>query len=344
MPPKRQDRRAWLATAQAAPFLLAATFIKSPVVFPFILFYAAYAALRPGAQGIIRRDAIVRILPFIFLSLMLLAVAVLAEQLRCVLLDLEWCEFSFAQGAGAGRGLFFGTWELRADPDFWKTIWARANVWGPFSFAYVYLGIAAAALVLKPDRQLAAVTAASIIAFFGSWLILSAAYEIHDYYQLSVAIIVFISFGASLSRIAAFIRGKLPAPHHSKAVVAAFALAAGVLLSQLPALDSLSGRHRVKFWNAVEYALRNETVFLFIPADENYLSYNPQVGGFASTKFRLIKPDNLEANCEDLLAEYAAVLSLQPSNCLIRNKARADIFIQDEGRWESPMFYLNRRE
>ena len=331
-----------MAVTYAAPLLLAAAFVKSPIAFAFIVFYTAYcvvhAVLSAGARETMRAHALRRAVPFILLLIALLAVAVLAEQLRLILLDRERDGF-FAQGAGVSRYLYFGTWELRGSSGFWQTLWSRTHVWGPFAFGYIYLGVAAAALALKPGRRIAAVTAANLIAFFGGWLVLSQAYIMHNYYQLPLAVIAFIAFGVSFAALVAYLRERLPAAGRARAVAAAYALAALILFSQLGEMDSLSARDRVRFWNAIEYALRDEEVVLFVNGGP-YEVYNPQVGGFASTKFHLIKPEDFENDCIRYLSDYPAVLSRGESECLDRDKLHADYFIRDAG-W---VFYLNRRD
>ena len=330
------QRQAWLAAAQSAPLLLTATFVKSPVVFPFILFYMVYAAIAASAKEQ-RRDAMRRALPVCALLLALLAAALLAEQLRFILLG-QPSRGIFAQGADAGRVLFFGAWELRASKDFWNLLWQRAHAWGPFAFGSVFLAVTAGALVLQGDRQLLAVTVANVAAFLGGWLTLSQAYYWHDYYQLPLAVIAFIAFGVSLSRIATFIGGRLPSAHHGKAVIAAFALAALALLAQFKTLDSLSDRSRATLWDAIEHGLRNETAFLYVRDTGG--AFNPAPGGLASAKFRYLQRDEFEANCERYLAEYPAVVSQGMSACLAANRLQAHYYIEDDGL----LFYLNKGE
>ena len=284
-----------------------------------------------------RWDAARRAVPFILLLLLLLGAAVLAEQLRLILLGQTSRSF-FAQGADAGRVLFFGTWELRASSAFWNLLWQRAHGWGPFDFGTIYLAVAALALVLKPSRRLAALTAANLIAFFSGWLILSQAYYWHDYYQLPLAVIAFISFGVSLSCIAAFIGERLPAALHGRAVASAYSLAALVLLFHFPALDSLSDRSRSNLWNAIEHGLRHQTAFLYVRDSRG--PQDPTPGGLASAKFRYLQRDEFEANCERYLAEYPAVVSQGMSACLAANRLQAHYYIEDDGL----LFYLNKGE
>ena len=313
------------------PFLLVATFIKSPVAFVCIVFYTAYAVIALGAREILSRDGLCCALPYIALLLALLTGAVLAEQLRIVLLDVERRGF-FAQGATAGRDQFFGTWELRSSPEFWQKLWQRVRVWGPSPFGYVYLAVTATALALKPDRQLAAVTAANAIAFLSGWLVLSVAYYVHDYYQLPLAIIAFIAFGVSLSRIVLHCQEKLPARHHKKAVIVAYSLAALVLLTQATRFDSLGDgeRARVRFWNVIEYALRDEQAFLLVTQGQGAM-HDPTPGGLAGTKFHHATADDFAAHCERYLAEFPAVLAQGDSECLTHHRLQAHYYIADAG-------------
>ena len=325
----------WRGIFRAAPLLLAGAFIKSPVVFPFAIFYAAYAAVMTERSG--WRDSLRQCLPVITLLLALLACAVLAEQLRLILVGLEGSGF-FAQGGGRR---IFGAWDLRASAEFWSIMWQRIHLWGPLQFGYLYLAVVAAALALGPDRKTLAVTTASLAAFFGGWLTLSRGYVQHDYYQLPLAAIFFVSFALSLSRILAWVsawaRERLIARVREVTPAALLTLAPVLALAQVALQPSLGERERARLWSGIEYALRDESRFLYVrePTSRNQ---PPTPGGLASTKFVPIDFNDFEANCEDYLARYAAVVSSAASPCLTAHRLQADYFIEDDGL----IFYLNR--
>lgn len=314
--------------------MLAATLVKSPVVFPFAIFAVVYVAMTAG------RAALRQPLPIIVLLLSLLACAVLAEQFRLILLNQQSDGF-FAQGPEAGRELFFGAWDLRLSADFWNTLWQRTRVWQASHFGLFYIVVTFAAFCLGPDKRLVAVTVAALAAFFGGWLVLSRAYIVHDYYQLSVAALIFIAFSASLSRVLAFVsarmQGRLPARMREKLPALLLALMLPMAVGQMAVQGSLSERHRTSIWDSVEYALRGEGRFLLVREPDGPTD-SPAPGGRVATKVARIDPDDFEAKCDGYLARYAAVVAYGPSDCLARHKPQADWFIQDS----NVTFYLNR--
>ena len=334
----------WRGAARALPFLAVATLIKSPVVIPFIVFYAVYAAVMADRAGLGPRASLRRSAPFIALALILLALALLAEQLRIVLLDAERRGF-WAQGPNS-PARYFGSWALRTSAEFWNTLWRAVHLWGPFQFGYVYVVVAIAALSVRADRRLAAIIAAAMAAFFSGWLVFPGRYSMNDYYQLPVAALCFLSFAFALSRMLSFALSfamdKLPArvraPVAAQGKAAALALIATIplALTQVALQDSLSRRARAGLWPAIEHALRDEAVFLYVDLAAKISNSIP--GGLVSTKFAHASPRDFEENCADYLVRYAAVLSAVDSECLSGRRAQADYFIEDNDL----IFYLNR--
>lgn len=332
--------RGWKGFLWALPFLLVATLIKSPVPFVFVVFYSVYVAVNrvPGRVEPIGRDTAVGYVPSVTLLITLLASALFAEQLRDVL-------------AGGGRGYlspdarqwYFGTLELRTSADFWHRIWVHLEWWGPSPFGAIYLLVVTTALAVKRDKQLLAVTVACIAAFFSGWLVFANVYYVHDYHQLPLAVIAFLSMAVSLSHIVAWIADRVPpliqakVPAHIQAQLPTMAYVFLFLLALYYVVEQSPPRSRLSLYSGMEYALRQEQVFLHVTSAQTR-KWNPLPGGHVSTKFVRVLHDDFETNCGSYLSRYAAVISWGYSDCLVRNKQQANYFIEDDG----VMFYLKR--
>lgn len=324
------SNRSWKGLLYSLPFLAIATLIKSPIVFVFLVFYVVYALLNIDMKRPVLHATLSKYAPFITSLIILFGFTIYAEQLRKLLLNLE--------GAGFAQDptWYFGTWELRTSIGFWNVLWDRFHIWGPVAFGYIYLVVIAIAALLDRGKQHLTVTAASIVAFFSGWLVFSNVYEIHDYYQLPVTVVIFISFAISLSNIFRYAIERIPVPAHSKLETIGMILIVPLSFAQVLTQQSLSSRSRANIYSGIEYALRDQNIFLYV-SDYEHRSNNPRPGGRVSTKFHSVSLDDFENNCDEYLSDYSAVLADDYSNCLAYNKKYANYFVQDSGI----TFYLN---
>ncbi|WP_141699148.1 hypothetical protein [Candidatus Thiosymbion oneisti] len=75
--------------------------------------------------------------------------------------------------------------------------------------------------------------------------------------------------------------------------------------------------------------MRQEEVFLFVANEK----LNPAFGGYVSTKFVIMSPAEFEADCDEHLKKYTAVLfEGLGSACLESAKLHAQHYIRDENR------------
>ncbi|MFP4003110.1 MAG: hypothetical protein ACLFV8_04975 [Alphaproteobacteria bacterium] len=304
----------------AFPLLAIATLIKSPVPFIFLVFYAI---CRLSADGVsLRRfPAYIRNnLPAVVLLGILAVLAVLAEQLRILLLGEG--SFGFAQSPG----WYFGPLALRFHPEFWHLVWTRVHEWGPFAFGYIGTGTIAASLVLCNDRQNRILAASALGALLCGWLVFSNVYLYHNYYQIPLAIMVLLSFSKALSllieKYAATIRRtrKINIENLVLGLLVVFA-------SQYTMLsEGLGDRSRTGALSGIEYALRDRAVILYVA--DKYTG--PGIGGELSTKFRRVSHREFELNCDAYLSRYSSVLSHGYSICLDQNRTQADYYVRDE--------------
>ncbi|MCA8835510.1 MAG: hypothetical protein K8953_10550 [Proteobacteria bacterium] len=338
----------WRGFLYALPFLAIATLIKSPVPFVFVVFYATYIVLSATYKNTSLRAMLVKYAPFIATLMVALFLALLAEQLRTFLLDKEFI------GVITQAEWYFGTWKLRTSAEFWQILWGRSNFSGPFAFGYIYLFTITIACFIKPKKNHIVITVSALVAFFAGWLIFSSVYYWHDYYQLPVAIIIFISFAVSLSHILAYITDKIPTTHHQKNL-ATIGVVMVILLSlfQVMTQDTFAEERRKTSWEdrtritpfrSIEYALRNQDVFLYVVSPPPYYTApmhitptNPTLGGLVSTKYDSVDKATFEDNCVGYIKKYAAILATSYSECLVNNKKDASYFIEDD----YVTFYLN---
>ena len=329
----------WKGACWALPFLMLATFTKSPIAFVFVAFYAIYIAIDPAATpagtGNPARRLAGRYLPFITLGIALAACAVFAEQLRVVLSDIPRRGGAFVDPPGH----YFGDWRARLTADFWLTMWHRLGTIGlPGA---LFAAAAAAALACSRDRRFIALIAAAVGAYLLSWLVFQWRNQVHDYYQMPALSLLFIAFAAALARIAAFLQerlqerlqGKLPPRAFSW--FAAAALCAAIAAAPLQAaFTKLPGaRHRDNLFAGLAYAMRDQDVFLYVQNARKLRSMPPFLGGFTSTRLRYIIRADFENNCEAYLSQYPAILAdgEGASTCLAENKQRARYYIEDDG-------------
>ena len=328
----------WKTASLALPFLTLATLIKSPVPFVFVVFHVVRAAFH--ATPFSPRRALTEYMPTAALLILLFACALFAEQLRGLLRGREFERFFLE-----GPAWYFGDWATRTSAEFWAVVWNRLRVMGPSAFGHIYIAVVAAALAISRDRRHIATTTAAVAAFFAGWLTFSGAVYIHhDYYQLPLAVILFMSFAVSMSRVLSFAIGKLPARLRQAAAAAALASMIPVALAYAVAREPPYER-RAGIFVGMEHALREEERFLLVrPAKHTDTLPGAQV----STKYTAVTADRFEAECERYLKEWAAVVAWHRSECLRRNRQHADWFIEDDSDWWYAddgviMFYMSHK-
>ena len=90
-------------------------------------------------------------------------------------------------------------------------------------------------------------------------------------------------------------------------------------------MDSLNKKERANFWVAVEYALHNDDVFLYVDKKP----VNPAIGGYVGTKYIGMSPAQVEADCSGNFMRYSAVLFNGPhSTCIESVKAHTRYYIR----------------
>jgi 4-amino-4-deoxy-L-arabinose transferase-like glycosyltransferase len=313
-------KESWLGFAFAFPLLVIASAIKSPVAFVFIVFLTSYIFLSSSAEQynfiyFLRKHASL----IIFLICCLLATTAL-EIYRGRLL-------SGINGQNHIWGWYFGSLPLRLSHDFWQTLINRFNLWVPPYFLYAYMAISVISAVKYPSMKVMAVVISALLAFFSGWLIFSNVYMIHDYYEMPVAIIMFVSVAVSASQL---IERNIKNKHLAdKMTIIVPVLTLMIFFYQLASQDSYSTKYRADFWKTVEYSLRNDLVFLFVSNKEK----NPAIGGRVSTKFVVIDPKEFESNCDDYIEKYSSILvDNADSKCLESAKEFATHYFADEGK------------
>ena len=326
----------WKGALRAAPLLILAAFTKSPIAFVFAAFYGIYILIDPSAAalaaGPVRPHLHARLYerykPFIALGIVLIACAILADNLRSILSDVPRRHWAIA----GNPQLYFGAWDARTSAQFWQTLWARLNNLG-LPYGYLFAAAAAAALALKRDRRLAALISAAAGAYLLAWLVFQLRNAWHDYYQMPALALILAAIAVSIARICAWLREKLPA--HVASYLAALALAAAIAAAGWQAVFGKlpgSAKPRDNLYAGIAYALRGETVFLHVVSPGKLVQTTwPGLGGFLSTRFRRASHADFEADCDAYLARYAAVVVEGGSECLRANKPQAKYFIEDDG-------------
>ena len=326
----------WLSVLYALPFLAIATFIKSPIPFVFILFYAATIGFNINIKEAFTRESIIKYAPLTTIPIVLLVVAFLAAQFRGILLDGEGLhDFTTT----SKQFLWFGGSEkIRTLDIFWSRIWERLESAGPFNFGLVYLAVVLLANIVKREKNHLIITASALIAFLGGWLTFPHLYYHHTYYQLPGMVIIFLSFAVSFSHLTDKLLEKLPERMRQLSYAAILLALIPFSSYQVLAQKNPHLRSRVHFYSGIEYALRNQNVLLAVGDPAVY--YNPALGGLTSTKFIDISYDDFESRCNIYLARYSAIFVRgNASSCISRNKHLADYYIQDGQQ----IFFLNKK-
>jgi hypothetical protein len=231
----------------------------------------------------------------------------------------------FGSESGHFWGWYFGAFDLRLSKEFWLVVVARFNGWQPPQFLAVFLGVALLSFILARDVRASTAFIAAIIGVLSGWLVFANIYEIHDYYQLPSAIIVFLAFAIILGCLIESTSAKGWMSSRSIYIIKTMTLT--TFLYQAVAADTLNQKERVNFWAAVEYLLRDDTMFLYVADNTD----SPAIGGYVTTKFEKISPASLEVNCSKYLVSFKAVLlEGNESACLESAKARAKHFISDD--------------
>ena len=309
----------WRGFAFAFPLLVIASAIKSPVTFVFIIFLTSYLLLSSSVvefnfATILRQHSSL----IIFLITCLLATIAL-EIYRGRLL-------SEINGQHHIWGWYFGPPSLRFSQDFWRTLAERFNLWVPPYFLYTYIAISVFSISQRRRTGNLAVVISALFAFLSGWLVFSNVYMIHDYYQMPVAIIMFISVSVSVSQmIETHIKSNYLA-EKMESIIPVLVLV--LFVYQLASQNYFSVKNRADFWKAAEYSLRNDDVFLFVSDKDN----NPAIGGRVSTKFVGITPREFEDNCDEFLHKHSSFLvDNAESKCLDSAKQYATHYFADEG-------------
>ena len=235
---------------------------------------------------------------------------------------------------------------MRFSAAFWDALIRRFDHHGPAGFGAAYLLLVPLALALCRDRRHVAVTLAAIVAFLAGWLAFAVPHWKNDYYQLSAATLLFLSFGVSVSRLLSFARARMPTGLHQPAAALLLALLMPTAFLYALTQDSRSDRARARFYAGLEYALRDTQHFLMVT--ESRINPNPNPAGRVSTKFTPVRPADFEANCEHYIAKHAAIIARGYSECLARHKHLADWFVYDHNGIKSYgsgdiTFYLRSR-
>ncbi len=310
----------WRYYLLALAFVLLAASIKSPIPFVFLIFAATYKIQSGNISGSSLIKKIQQQLPLLSFLLVCLCFVLLIEYYRSLLMS--------QTGSKSGHlwQWYFGSIDLRLSWEFWNTILKRFDRWFPgFLLFFIVVSYAVKRWHFSEKNRIIFISA--LFSFFSGWLIFSKVYKIHDYYQLPIAIIMFISFASSLSCLVGGLeRKKLLSPWFLRFLPLFFT---ALLLLQLALIKPYSVKSRTSFWTSVEYALEKDKRFLLVSDDLN----NPAVGGRVSTRFVGINQVEFEENCHRYLSEYAAILLEYPaSDCIDSAKAQASQYISDEKR------------
>ena len=316
----------WRGVLWAVPFLVTATIMKSPIPFFFVVFYVTYLVINLKFPDGVSLEVMLKSVPLITLLSILLFGALFAERVRVTVSDSQEAGI-FAQPPG----FYFGQWGVRASWNLWSEMVGRFGDWFP-GFGMLYLLTVITASLLKFERRHLAMTAAAVVTVVIAWFVFPNRHLFHDYYQMSIAIIIFMSFAVSFSHILLWVRDRLPAGIRGGSPVAAAAVL--ILLSFYMAVwpyKPISGKSRINIHESIEYALRDEVIFLFV--NTGRAVWDPYPGGYVSTKFFRVTHEEFEANCEDYLNEYAAVFldGRRQSECLAGNRQNAVYYIEDDG-------------
>ncbi len=297
------------------PLFIIATLIKSPIPFIFIIFYTVYLFFRDYDKKniflFIRNNS-----KYILLLFLLFIIAIFAELLRKHLLG-NLHDIGFAQNPIQ----YFGSLELRLSKVFWETIVIRLNSAGPYMFSIIYLITIILALIMTRSKNLLVVTMSSLLTFGIGWLTFSNLYKIHDYYELPVTIIIFISFSISVSYILEIVREKWFSENVILKVTAII-LVSLMTIHLLMTQKYISNRHRVDFVKSVEFILKKENIFLHVMEKSQN---NPTFAGMVSTKTKQVTLKEFNKNCDYYFNTYKSILIEGTSQCLEKNNKKVQI-------------------
>ena len=329
------------AVLYALPFLAVSALIKSPIAFIFVLFYGIYLALNIDVKKLFARETIIRHVPFAALLVILLGVALLAEQLRFLL-----THGYFPDKFLLNPARYFGIWRekqiSRFDYDFWITMNYRFKNAGPFNFTFVYLAVVFMSNMIRREKGHLIITIAAFATFFGGWLVFPVLFYYHDYYLLPVMVIIFLTFAVSFSYLIDELLKKIPEQHWQFSYAAVLLLLIPLSSYLVLTKESPSDRARARFHSGIEYALRNQKVFLYV---NKRLDIRPTIGGKVSTKFKAITTAEFEEQCDLQLARYSAIYFVGSSSaCLARNKYLADYYMSDQGLWGVNTIFFMRKK
>ncbi len=316
------DNRTWHSFLFAFSLIALASAVKSPVPFVFIVFSATYLILLTSEtekqQPVTRFQQHKYIFAFLISCLL---VVILLEYYRGLLMA------AIGSKSTHSWNWYFGSIELRLSSGFWHEMSTRFNHWVPPYYLYIFLTISAISLCGERKMKNVGALISAVFAFLAGWLIFSNVYKIHDYYQLPVAVVIFMSFSVSASHLISIsIKQKWLSSNMTLIFPMVLVLA---LLIQLNNQDSYSVKVRANFYKAVEYSLRNDNIFLLV----RKISDDPTVGGLVSTKFLGISPEEFEGNCNKYLSQYRSILvESSKSECLESAKMSATSYFADDGK------------
>lgn len=321
----------YISVAYSLPFLAIATLIKSPVPFVFLVLHSAYFLLNQNGKRICTMETIRNSTPLLVMLLVLFLLAVAAEQLRIFLIGRD--EVGFYQD----QIFYFGTFQQRLSGEFWRVLWERLDQFALNGFGLIYVLTILLSLILLREKRNFIFSLSSVVAFMSGWLIFSNVYFVHDYYQLPVAVVLFLSFSVSFSFILDWL-GRLPTLHIFHISTSLLILWFGILLYVYFHQPILSEKSRSDIYSSFEYALKDVNTFLYVSDDRDD---DPRIGGLLSTKFQIIRPEEFEANCELYLDKFEAIVAEKSSFCLSENRQLADYYVNYKGL---TFFMDSRRE
>lgn len=303
------------------PFIIIATLIKSPVMYVFAIFYSLCILSEFLAED--NRSFISFLYDkrsYIVFLIILAITAITAELLRKYLLD-DLTGIGFAQDPK----WYFGDLTLRLSSLFWKAVYNRFRTAALFNFLLIYMVITFLALSVSHSKKLLIFTILSLSTFLIAWLTFSNTYRAHDYYEIPVTVIIFISFSVSLSFVIDYFIKKYPTLISLWKKFICLSIFFMLLLCLLSTQHYIWDRTRTSFLKSVENELRHEHQFL-LALDK--VSYNPTPGGKVSTKFKEIALADLNKNCT-VAFPYKNILIDGQSMCSEKLKTMASSYLKD---------------
>ena len=315
--------RTWRGVLLALILIALASAVKSPIPFIFLVFTTVYQLLssletknEPFVPAFLQSKWFV----FLFLISCFFVVALIEYYRSLLMLEVwplhhhpwEW---------------YFGSMELRLSVGFWKEMASRFNNLIPPYFLTVFFIVSILSIFAERKMENVKVIISAMVAFFAGWLTFSNLYNIHDYYELPVAIVIFMSFSISVSHLLNII---IKTTEISNSMGAIFPMIfVLVLFIQRINQDSYSMKVRTDFFGAMEYSIRHESIFLLVSNTIN----NPTIGGLVSTKFFVASPEEFESNCVKYLNQYRSILvESSHSECIEKHKMYSTHYFSDDGK------------